>query len=245
MNVVITGTDSGLGLLMFNMFRKRGHRVVGSTFDNITGDRTVDPMMPLLDLHNEMSIHRYAEVAAVLLEGKVDLVINNAGVNGIREFKDLSAPFIHEMMQVNFVAPVMLVHQLMFSANALGEGARIINIISDAAWRPMRHSLAYNCSKAALDMATKQMARELSKPYGLSIVGVRPGPMQGTEMSLYISEQVCKLRKWTPEQAASYAKQSSITGESSWAEHVASLVFHLALSPLFDTMSGASLDLVG
>jgi NAD(P)-dependent dehydrogenase (short-subunit alcohol dehydrogenase family) len=109
----------------------------------------------------------------------------------------------------------------------------------------MRHSLAYNCSKAALDMATKQMARELTKPYGLSVFGVRPGKMAGTGMSTYIDEQVCLMRDWTPEQAMAYAQQNSVTGLELPPMKVAEFIYDLVRSGTARYTSGACIDMVG
>lgn len=237
MNVVITGTSSGLGKELMTRFQDEGHFVIGScvsTDEEHAGQ-------PVLDLGLEASIVEYAHHVRKHMGDKVDLLINNAGVNAICRFEMLEVAFINRIMDVNFLGPVILTRQLL---SALRNGT-IINIISDAAWRPMRHSLAYNCSKAALDMATKQMARELTKPYNLSVVGVRPGKMCGTGMSNYIDQMVCDLRGWTPEQTREYAANNSVTGLEMPPKHVAGLIYNLCMSGSFKFMSGACMDLAG
>jgi NAD(P)-dependent dehydrogenase (short-subunit alcohol dehydrogenase family) len=121
----------------------------------------------------------------------------------------------------------------------------VINVISDAAWRPMRHSLAYNCSKAALDMATKQMARELTKPRDLSIIGVRPGKMTNTAMSAYIDQRVQEVRGWTAEEAMTYFRNNSVSGLEQEPTAVAAFILSIATGGLARNMSGACIDLVG
>lgn len=178
----------------------------------------------------------------------VDCLINNAGINAIKPFEDLDDYFIERIMRVNFLAPVLLT-QAMLKAGKLNPGAVVVNIISDAAWRPMRHSLAYNCSKAALQMATKQMARELTKPHSISVIGVNPGKMAGTEMSKYIDKSVCELRGWTPKEAWDYFVANSLTGKELHPRQVAELVAHLVIGNqsggLAPAMSGACVDLAG
>lgn len=235
MNVVITGTDSGLGAVLERAFDGMNHTVIGSSTSMLVNGQ------PYLDLANDHSINEYADRVLNRFT-KIDVLINNAGINGIRPFDQLDPAFVRTIMQVNCVGPVMLTRRLL---PVLKDGGIIVNITSDAAHRPMRHSLAYNCSKAAFDMATKQMARELTKPYGLSIIGIRPGRMRGTKMSCYIDEQVCQLRDWTPEQCSEYFRANSVTGEEAWPSAVAQTIYELVTGPLVRNLSGACLDLVG
>lgn len=238
MNVVITGTCSGLGKALRERFEVDGHSVLGST--NLVANET--PTQMFMDHRSSTLISQFGKWVGDNLQF-VDVLINNAGMNGIRPFEELDAMFLQEMMQVNFVGPVMVTKAVLpFMRPELGT---VLNVTSDAAWRPMRHSLAYNASKAALDMATRQMARELTKPYKLTIVGVRPGKMSGTGMSSYIEEQVCKLRGWSPEEAKDYAAMNSVTGLELPATVMASHVYNLVTSGVLRYASGSCMDLAG
>lgn len=236
MNVVITGTTSGLGEQLRNVFFDHGHHVIGSKLEFNHGDE-----FPL-DLRDSRSIEVYAD-EVVKQMGVIDVLINNAGINAIRHFQDLDEDFLHLIMQVNCFGPVMLTKHLLPMIHH-GQG-RVINIISDAAWRPMRQSLAYNISKSAFDMATKQMARELTKTTGISFIGIRPGRMSDTQMSHYIDEQVMKMRGWTLEQTSEYYRANSLTGEEAPPRAVARMIYEIATGDLAHCMSGACLDLVG
>lgn len=237
MNVVITGTSSGLGRELAQRFKEDGHHVIGSCVSNDEEHSE----QPVLDLGLESSVVQFAHHVKKRMD-RVDLLINNAGVNSICRFEMLEVSFINRIMDVNFLGPVMLTKSLL---HVLSNGGTVVNVISDAAWRPMRHSLAYNCSKAALDMATKQMARELTKPYNMSVVGIRPGKMAGTGMSQYIDQMVCELRGWTPTQAQQYYEANSVTGQEMPPKHVAGLIYNLVVSGSLRFMSGACLDLAG
>jgi NAD(P)-dependent dehydrogenase (short-subunit alcohol dehydrogenase family) len=244
MRVLVTGASSGLGRELLDVFIAKGWH--GSGTSHLTGEN-----LPDIDRGKYWPFD--ATTGASLVLGvkslvqnsePVDCLINNAGINAIRKFEDLDDYFIERIMRVNFLAAVMLTQE-MLKAGKLNKGAVVVNIISDAAWRPMRHSLAYNCSKAALDMATKQMARELTKPHGISVIGIRPGKMSGTGMSKYIDEQVCELRGWTPEQAWDYFVNNTVTGKELHPKQVAALVAHLVCGGMAPAMSGACMDLVG
>lgn len=244
MHVLITGTSSGLGAALSEMFNSNDYDVTGTTHSL----EDVEPGHQLLyDANDPQAAGKLVVSMAAMgirQRGPVDLLINNAGINGIRNFTELRLEFMERLMRVNCHAPVLLVRELL-TTQWFSETPAVINIVSDAAWRPMRHSEAYNTSKAALDMATRQMARELTKTHDMVIVGVRPGKMAGTGMSRYIDKQVCDLREWTPEEAATYYATNSVTGKEADPDHVARFIFDMFENPLFRTMSGACLDLVG
>jgi NAD(P)-dependent dehydrogenase (short-subunit alcohol dehydrogenase family) len=241
MNIVITGVDSGLGKELRYLFQTGAlNKVIGSSLRDWDDDGR-GPVFRM-DYGTKHSVRNFADNVNIAFKGeKIDLLINNAGTNCIRTFEELDDMLLTHITRVNFIGPVMLTRYLLPQLH----GGQVINITSDAAWRPMRHSLAYNCSKAALDMATKQLARELTKPYDMSIFAIRPGKMGGTAMSAYIDRQVCETRGWTSEQALEYFKANSVTGKEIRPVLVAQLIYNLVLSGLSRNMSGACVDLVG
>ena len=244
MNVFITGASSGLGAALAAFFRASGHTVLGTTND----PRQAETNPELFFFHAAAGVSikhpcfRIADAVGQMFDGRVDLLINNIGVNEIRPFDELTEDFLRDLMAANYETPVFMTQAFLRWFNI---PATVINIVSDAAWRPMRHSLAYNCSKAALDMASKQMARELTKPRSLSVIGIRPGKMKDTGMSRYIDHRVEEVRGWTPEQASEYFRMNSVTGLELSPNDVAMLVYAIAVSPISANMSGACLDLVG
>jgi NAD(P)-dependent dehydrogenase (short-subunit alcohol dehydrogenase family) len=242
-HVMITGTSSGLGECLKTLFAAEGHAVTGTTHD----PRLASDDQMFYDAREELGHMKLVTSMAALgvaRKGPVDLLINNAGINAIRHFEDLTLDFLEDVMRVNCFAPMLLVRELL-AMQKFSPGAVVVNIVSDAAWRPMRHSAAYNAAKAALDMATRQMARELTKPKDMVILAVRPGKMKGTGMSAYIDRQVQELRGWTEAEARAYFVNNSVTGREADPKDVAQFIYNLYHNPLIMTMSGACLDLVG
>ncbi|MCI0552902.1 MAG: SDR family NAD(P)-dependent oxidoreductase, partial [Anaerolineae bacterium] len=92
-------------------------------------------------------------------------------------------------------------------------GGTILNIISNASHMPMTGSLAYNASKGAAAIMTKQLARELKKTHDITVFGISPNKLAGTDMSEYIDERVLKMRGWTEEQAKKYQLDALPAGE--------------------------------
>ena len=106
--------------------------------------------------------------------GSIDLLVNNASTLGPSPLPPLSAyPLdqLDEVYRVNVLAPLALTQ---LALPRLAEGARIVNVTSDAAVEPYEGWGGYGSSKAALEQLTAVLAAE--NP-GLRIYAVDPGDM--------------------------------------------------------------------
>ena len=74
---------------------------------------------------------------------------------------------------------------------------------------------------------TKQLARELKD---LTVFGIAPNRLAGTDMSNYIEERVIETRGWTREDAQAYQAQSLPTGEETDPEALAEFIAWLLSS---------------
>ena len=129
--------------------------------------------------------------------GPFDGLVYSAGVHNL-QWAEATQP--HTMMalyDVNVVGLLRVLQALDFKVE------RTVVVGSDAGWRPMRTSLAYCCSKAALEMAVQVIARErASDQFAINLVA--PGMTQPTDMQEYVDAAVPTLRGWTEAQAAEY-----------------------------------------
>lgn len=103
----------------------------------------------------------------------------------------------------------------------------IVNIVSNAAHMPMTCSLAYNASKGAAHIMTLQLARELTRKWGITVFGIAPNKLHGTGMSEDIDQQVVATRGWTKEQAQAYQLQGLLAGEETPPQAVAEFLAYL------------------
>lgn len=203
-NVLITGAASGLGKAIYDELKDRDGIIVWP-FDLRMGDDVKNPdrnKLPFL----------------------VDVLINCAGVNKIAWLPDVDDALWDEVMDTN-VKGILKMTQACLPMLKRSQGT-VLNIVSNAAHMPMRCSAAYNSSKAAALMLTKQMARELAGD-GVTVFSVSPNKLAGTGMSDDIDRQVCETRGWSMEQAQSYQKQSLLTGEETPPEAVAEFIAFL------------------
>jgi len=206
-SILITGSGSGLGAALHNALVAWGHDVY--EFDIKNGN---DVRLPTTS--DFWRIHRTSYF---------DILINCAGVNKINWLDDVTEEEWDEVMEVN-VKGIFKMSQMMAPVLRESKGT-ILNIVSNAAHMPMRCSAAYNASKGAALILTKQLARELS-PY-ITVFSVSPNKLAGTGMSKSIDEQVMKTRGWSLEEAQKYQLQGLLTGEETPVKCVAEFIAYL------------------
>lgn len=197
MKIVVTGGQGGLGSAIIKALMddaKAGHETL--SFDKRLGDDVTQP--------DAAKIERW-------LGGKLDVLINCAGINKQDWIKDTSPFTFHQLMDVNALG-ILAMTQACFPMLVESKGT-ILNITSNAAWMPMTCSIAYNASKGAAHIMTLQMARELTKKYGITVFGIAPNKLRGTGMSADIEREVLRTRGWDKEFAAQYQKNALLTGE--------------------------------
>ena len=114
--------------------------------------------------------------------GSIDILVNSAGINRQGSFLDITEEDWDCVMTTN-TKGYFLYGQAVARQMALhGGGGSIVNITSRAGIRPTpTNPTHYSCSKAAVEMLTKQMAGELAK-YGIRVNSVAPGMVE-TDMN--------------------------------------------------------------
>lgn len=154
------------------------------------------------------------------LPGRIDVLVNCAGVNKIDWLEDVKESDWDEVVDVNAKGIFKMV-QSCLPALTKANGS-VLNIVSNAAHMPMRCSAAYNASKGAALILTRQLARELAPT--VTVFSVSPNKLAGTGMSDSIDEQVMRTRGWSKEFAQEYQKNGLLTGEETPVERVAEFI---------------------
>lgn len=206
--ILITGACAGLGLAMTNELAHNGHRVIA--FDKKLGHDVREPEKTFGDCP------------------AIDVLINCAGVNITGWLGEFVSQDWDTVMDVN-AKGIFNVTQWAYDSLKKSHGT-ILNIVSNASHMPMTTSLAYNASKGAAHIMTLQLARELTKKDGITVFGISPNKLRGTEMSNDIERQVCENRGWTPEFAAEYQRNALLCGEETDPVQLAEFVAYLLRS---------------
>jgi NAD(P)-dependent dehydrogenase (short-subunit alcohol dehydrogenase family) len=175
---IVTGASRGLGLALSRALVRDGWRLVVDA----RGAEELEAAAQALGEHGDVTAiagdvadeaHRRALVAAA--GERIDLLVNNASVLGPSPqpaLADYPLDVLEHVYRVNVLAPLALIQ---LAIPALADGARILNVTSDAAVEAYPGWGGYGSSKAALEQLTAVLAAERGD---LRIYAVDPGDMR-------------------------------------------------------------------
>jgi NAD(P)-dependent dehydrogenase (short-subunit alcohol dehydrogenase family) len=177
---IITGASRGLGRALARALATRNWALVldARGQDALAAvDRDLAPLTTVVTLAGDVTdpSHRRELVRQAEMLGGVDALINNAshlGPSPQPRLIDYSLAELRRVYEVNTIAPLALVQD---AFPALRDGARIVDITSDAAVEPYEGWGGYGSSKAALEQLTAVLAAEHPQ---LRIYRVDPGDMR-------------------------------------------------------------------
>ena len=171
--IVITGATGGLGMALASLLDSQNNELVLVGRDEIALRALNESLgskhqILVVDLASSTDLDRLAEQ---LLKQKIDVLINNAGLNEFGEFADLAPAMIEQMFQVNVIAPMRLTQALLPSL--LRDKATILNIGSVFGYIGFPFYATYSATKFALRGFTEALFREY-KDQGLNVLFVAP-----------------------------------------------------------------------
>ena len=233
--VLVVGGAGGLGGHICRAFAREGARVAIADrqrldLAQLAGD-DLTSLGARATLAVPVDVTDLASIEAMLATvvdawGRVDVLVNAAGVNRWVAFDDLEAmtPELWDMLlRVNLTGPFLCARAVAPIMRRQGNG-RIVNIVSTAGLRAGGSSVAYAVAKAGLAHLTRCLAVALGPE--VLVNGVSPGMMEGTYMSQALTpEQIEAFRaqvplKRTPDlddiaaQVVAFARTDSTTGQN-------------------------------
>ena len=181
---LVTGANRGLGLEFVRQLLARGERVLAAcrqpgkapALNTLAGDHPGRLQVLPLDVANETSRNAFArELALVLDDARIDLLVNNAGVlHSGERWGQVHATVIEDSLRTNAIGPFLLTQAL---APRLADGGRVAflsSIMGSIGTRREFRAPSYCTSKAALDMLAVQAAHALA-PRGIAVAVLHPG----------------------------------------------------------------------
>ncbi len=172
--VVITGGNSGFGLAGVRAFIGNGDRVIAIVRNQQRSDElqlrlnneSLTATVKVLDLSDSASFsHLINEIIAEF--GRIDVLINNAGILLPGACEDLDEPDIRAVMETNFFAPMLLSRCVLPMMRAQGSG-RIIMVSSLSGVAGLAGDVFYTASKFALEGATEALRHEVDR-WGIKV----------------------------------------------------------------------------
>ena len=190
--VLITGGSRGIGRACAELFAANGYNVA-FTYKNSENDAK-----SLAESINALAIRADSEVEsdvigavkATLSEyGKIDCLINNAGISSFSLFTDLTLDEWQKTINVNLTGAFLYSRETVRSMISRKKG-KIINITSMWGLVGSSCEVHYSASKAGLIGLTKALAKELG-PSGITVNAIAPGVID-TDMNRSLSDEDIK-----------------------------------------------------
>jgi 3-oxoacyl-[acyl-carrier protein] reductase len=114
--------------------------------------------------------------------GRIDILINCAGIAPYRALGAMDAAYIRSILDANVLGTVLITQAVL--AHLTAPGGRIVNFASALAYRPIPTSSIYAASKGAIITLTHAFSKELG-PRGITVNAIAPGVIE-TEMTTAI-----------------------------------------------------------
>jgi NAD(P)-dependent dehydrogenase (short-subunit alcohol dehydrogenase family) len=174
---IVTGASRGLGLALAEELAGRGWRLVIDARDGVALEAAAARLRErteVVSVAGDVADPEHREALVAAAAGPVRLLVNNASTLGASPLPELARYPLDELervFRVNAVAPLALMQAVL---PLLGEGARVVNVTSDAAVEAYEGWGGYGAAKAALEQITAVFAAE--QP-GLRVYAVDPGDM--------------------------------------------------------------------
>lgn len=191
---IVTGASSGIGLEMVKRLIEKGYRVVANS-RNITSASTLDGTGDLKLVDGDIGIRETAQrVVDTALQsfGRVDLLVNNAGVFIPKPFTEYTAEDFQRAVGTN-LAGFFYVSQLAVAQMRLQKSGHVVNISTSFVSQPigvLPASLA-NLTKSGLESVTRSLAIEFADE-GIRFNAIAPGvvntPMHPVETHEFLKQ---------------------------------------------------------
>jgi NAD(P)-dependent dehydrogenase (short-subunit alcohol dehydrogenase family) len=172
--VLITGASSGIGRACAELLSARGHTVYGTHrqpgVEAPSGWRLVE-----LDVTRDDSVRRAVD-ALLAREGRIDVVVNNAGYALAGALEDISVEEARRQLDTNLLG-VLRVCQAVLPSMRERRSGLIINISSLGGVVGLPFQGLYSASKFALEGLTESLRQEVA-PFGIQATLVQPGDVR-------------------------------------------------------------------
>jgi NAD(P)-dependent dehydrogenase (short-subunit alcohol dehydrogenase family) len=170
----VTGSTSGFGRALVDAARGRGERVVATARrPELLTDLEEDDVLVLgLDVTREEAIEPALD-AAVERFGRVDVLVNNAGIGFVGALEETSLADLRGVMETMFFGPAALTRAVVPRMRAQASGA-IVQISSQGGQVTAPGFSAYCAAKFALEGLSEAVAAEVA-PFGVRVLIVEPG----------------------------------------------------------------------
>jgi glucose 1-dehydrogenase len=193
---IVTGGASGIGYAIAERFVAEGARVMIADIDDARGNKAVAELSKQGEiLFHKANVASRADIeslvaAAIAAFGRIDVLINNAGIVHAADFLDLKEEDFDRVLGVNlkgsFLAGQAVARHMVERVKAGEKPGSIVNMSSVNAVFAIANQVPYSISKGGINQLTKVMSLGLA-PYGIRVNAIGPGSIM-TEMLASVND---------------------------------------------------------
>lgn len=170
--IIVTGASSGIGLSVSKYLADKGHHVYGISRSK-THEKNIKSIQA--DVTNlDQMIDAYQDIFDI--EGRIDVVINNAGIGISGSIEDTLSEDVLDLLNVNFMG-VFHSTKVVLPFMREGHHGKIINISSVASVLSIPFQSFYSSSKAAINAFSNALSNEV-QPFGIDVCVIMPGDIK-------------------------------------------------------------------
>jgi NAD(P)-dependent dehydrogenase (short-subunit alcohol dehydrogenase family) len=168
--ILITGISSGFGKAAAGILAKAGHTVYGTVRNSASQAGSVNTVkMDLTDLPSIAEAVKYVYEK----EGRIDVLINNAGMHTGGPVETSPDEYIRLQMETNFYGMVILTRQVLPVMRSQG-GGTIINFGSIGGLMGLPFQAFYSASKFAIEGFSEALRMEVNR-FNIKVIVINPG----------------------------------------------------------------------
>ncbi|MCX7303460.1 MAG: SDR family oxidoreductase [Hyphomicrobiales bacterium] len=200
---IVTGGASGIGLAIAERFVAEGARVMIADIDDARGAKAVASLSgPGEARFHQTNVAVRADVdslvaAAIAAFGKIDVLVNNAGIVHAADFLDLAEADFDRVLGVNlkgsFLTGQAVARHMVERVKAGGEPGSIVNMSSVNAVFAIANQVPYSVSKGGINQLTKVMALGLAT-YAIRVNAIGPGSIMTDMLASVNNDPAAKNR---------------------------------------------------
>lgn len=191
---IVTGGSRGIGRAIVESLARKGIKVIANYNKSEEKANELKEKLAkeniIIDIF-KADVSKRADVKEMIdfvinKYGKIDILINNAGISQEKMFQDITDEDWDEIIKVNLYSVFSVTQEVIKNMLKNKEGC-IINISSIYGINGGSCAVTYSATKAGIDGMTKALAKELG-PSNIRVNSIAPGCMD-TDMNSYLTEQ--------------------------------------------------------
>ncbi len=213
MNILITGAGKGIGFAVTKLFAQNPNNKIYALSRNIVQLKKIEKNVPGEIIPISFDLKKLLEDTTlpdiIHKTDEINILINNAGLLINKNFENITVPEIQDILNINFIAPAILIRQCLDKFTKIG--AHVLNIGSMGGFQgsdKFPGLSIYSASKAAIASLTECLASEF-KDSGISFNCLAIGSVQTKMLDQAFPGYKAPLR---PDEMAEFIVDFACTG---------------------------------